>query len=222
MPESKEFQTDYHKLWQNLPHEERGVITFLAYSLPPVTIDVLSALSGVSAVKVLNVMEGLKRKRFVYEKKEFGKGTYFVNGTDPASFVEKQTSPEEARRALRRTIEFYDNNLETGVEKSLALAELHLKLGAHGEGIRYFKEAAEFFAHTGEREKSSFFYDRLIEAIAKDGVTEENVEDVLGGSLGKIDAARHLMPIREQIILLTSAERAAQRYENRGPGSRSA
>ena len=38
---------------------------YLVYATPPVSIDALSALAKVPAVKVLNVMEKLKKKKIV-------------------------------------------------------------------------------------------------------------------------------------------------------------
>ena len=107
--------------------EEKEIIPYLFHLIPPVSIDTLSALSGAPAVKVLNVMEDLKKRRFVYEKKVIREGTYFLNGTDLAAFVQKEMPNENMQGVVRKIIEFYIRTLHEGKEKTLALAELYMK-----------------------------------------------------------------------------------------------
>jgi transcriptional regulator with GAF, ATPase, and Fis domain len=201
------------KMWQTLDYGEKNIVCFLVYSQSPVSIDTLSALSGAPAVSVLNVMEELRKRKFIYEKKEFRKGTYFMNGTDLAILIQKEVPEEETRGVLRKTIEFYNRTFEAGTEKTLALAELYRKLGANGDGLKHIKDAAEFLIQSGQREKAALYYDYLLESIGKSAVTSENAGDFLDGILGKISGTKHLMPIQEQTALLSRAEKVARLYE---------
>jgi transcriptional regulator with GAF, ATPase, and Fis domain len=205
--------TELRKIWQTLDAGEKNIVLFLVYFQPPVSIDTLSELSGAPAVSVLNVMEELRKRKFVYEKKEFRKGTYFVNGTDLAAFVQKDVPEADAVGVLRRTIEFYNRSLDTGTEKTLVLAELYRKLGTNGDGLEHIKGAAEFLVQVGQREKAALYYDYMLESIGKSTVTGDNAKDFLDGVLGKIAATKHLMPIQEQTALLSKAEKIARVYE---------
>ena len=53
---------------------KKNILLYLAYTNPPVTIDNIVSFSGLSSVAALNVMEDLKKHRFVSEKKNTGKG----------------------------------------------------------------------------------------------------------------------------------------------------
>ncbi len=213
MPDRERSMVEFKRTWQTLDEGEKSIVLFLVYFQPPISIDTLSALSGAPAVSVLNVMEELRKRKFVYEKKEFRKGTYFINGMDLANFVQKAVPEADTVVVLKKIIEFYTRSLEEGTEKTLALAELYRKLGTDEDGLGHIKRAAEILVQSGQREKAALYYDYILESIGMSTVTKDNAEDFLEGILGKIAAAKHLMPIQEQTALLSKAERIAKLYE---------
>ena len=83
-------EIEQKKLWQAFDESEQTLVLYLVYATPPVSIDALSVLAKVPAVKVLNVMEKLKKKKIVIEKKGYGKGLYFLNNTTVVDFIRKQ------------------------------------------------------------------------------------------------------------------------------------
>ncbi len=83
-------ETELKKLWQAFDESEQTLVLYLVYATPPVSIDALSVLAKVPAVKILNVMEKLKKKKIVVEKKGYGKGLYFLNNMAVRDFIRKQ------------------------------------------------------------------------------------------------------------------------------------
>ena len=134
---------DPGRLWEGLDKEERELVLYLVHANPPISIDLLSALSGAPAVKVLNFMERLKKSRVVHEKREFGKGIYFLNGIDLVGFLRVHASQDARRAAVQKLAQSYIQTMADGRERTLVLAELYWKLGDGREGARYLKSAAD-------------------------------------------------------------------------------
>jgi hypothetical protein len=154
MKETRRPATDIEKLWQGFDEEHRLLVLCLAYAEPPVSIDLLSALSGAPVREILGVISALKKKRLVLEKREYGPGLYFPNGADLKEFVEKQVSREESNQALRKLIEFYRLHGKGDEEQSVRLSEFYLALGDIGGGIEFIKQAADYFYCSGEKEQA--------------------------------------------------------------------
>jgi transcriptional regulator with GAF, ATPase, and Fis domain len=205
--------THLNRLWLGLDENERDIILCLIHAIPPVSIDTLSALTRTPAVKVLNVMERLRKRKIVYEKKEYQKGIYFLTGSDLSVFVEEHVAGETTQEVVGRVIELYSQSLEEGKEKTLALAELYEKLGDSQVGLVYMRRAADILYSSGHPERAAVYYDYLLDAFSKTQVTIANAEDFLDTVLGKISTTRHLMPIHEQLSLLTRAQKTARIHE---------
>ena len=206
-------ETEQKKLWQAFDESEQTLVLYLVYATPPVSIDALSALAKVPAVKVLNVMEKLKKKKIVSEKKGYGKGLYFLNNTNVTDFIRKQITREEKHKILKNILDFYSQSLDEGPEKTLILAEIYHKLGGTGKGLLCIKNAADILSRLGEKEKAATYYGYLLNNFSEKGLTEENAGDFLDSTLAKLSIAGHLLPIDKQIALLTKAQDVAKEYE---------
>jgi transcriptional regulator with GAF, ATPase, and Fis domain len=213
MSRTEKSRLEPKKLWRSLDEGGRNIVFYLVHTISPVSIDTLSNLSGAPALQVLNVMEGLKKGKVVCEKKDYGKGMYFLNGTDLASFMQKEMPGEKTQEAMKKIIEFYTQSLHEGEEKTLALGELYRKGEDVGEGLAFIRNAADILFNTGQKEKALAYYDYLVNYFAKNKVTDVNAEDFIDGVLGKIALSKHLMPIHEQVSLLTRAEKTAKRFK---------
>jgi transcriptional regulator with GAF, ATPase, and Fis domain/tetratricopeptide (TPR) repeat protein len=192
---------------------ENNIVLLLGYASPPISIDDLVSLSGAPAVKILNVIEALKQKKIVYEKKAHGKGVYFVHTDELSDFLKARRTEPESKQTIYKIIDFYEKHLEEGDDKSLVLSRLYFQLGNDWNGATYIKQAADLLHRSGRNEKAVSYYDYLLNNYAKYAKGPENSDIYLDSVLGKISAAKHLMPIPEQISILTKAENLAKRHE---------
>ena len=191
---------------------EKSLIPYLLHAPPPVSVDILCALSGASVLPVLNALEGMKRKGLVTRKKGTPQGVYFPNAARLAPRL-TSASATDTRRAVRHLIEYYNRMLDEGETKTLILADLYLKLGEEPEGRRHLKKAADTLRASGQMDRALVFYDRLLENFQGRGMIETEAEDYLDSVLGKIAAGKHLLTIPEQVALLSRAEKTAKRFQ---------
>jgi transcriptional regulator with GAF, ATPase, and Fis domain len=213
MPYIDKSDMEQKKLWQAFDESEQTLVLYLVYATPPVSIDALSALAKVPAMKVLNVMEKLKKRKIVIEKKGYGKGLYFLNNTTVVDFIRKQIAGKEKNKILGNILDFYSQSLDEGSEKTLVLAEMYHKIGGTGKGLSYIKNAADILFRLGEKEKAAAYYGYLLNNFTEKGLTEESAGDFLDSTLAKLSIAGHLLPIDNQVTLLNKAQDVAKEYE---------
>jgi tetratricopeptide (TPR) repeat protein len=206
-------EAEQKKLWKSFDDGERTLIMYLVYATPPVSIDALSILAKVPAVKVLNVMEKLKKKKIVAERKGYEKGFYFLNSDTMADFVREQVDREERQKILKNVLDFYNRSLDEGTEKTLILAEIYHKLGVKDRGISYIKNAADILSRSGQKEKATIYYGYLLDNLGEKGLTEATATDFLESTMAQLSAAGHLLSHEQQIALLTRAQDIAYKHK---------
>jgi transcriptional regulator with GAF, ATPase, and Fis domain len=195
----------------SLPVEEWGLLFYLANLRPPVSLDDLSELTGMPAVKTLALMEHLKGRKIVHEKREHGPGFYFLSKDAPA-LIDKNPLPEsETREAMARIIRHYRRSLGKGNERTLILAELYARVEDRGEGLKYLAQAARLLSKAGRAGEAAPYLEHLLEL-------EEEARPVDGSALPTPDSlfdmtwnVVHLLPPDRRTILLTKAAAAAER-----------
>ena len=204
--------SDPGRLWQSLDRGEQELVLYVIHANPPISIDQLSILSGAPAVKVLNLMEQLRKSKIVYEKKEFGKGFYFPSDVDRLDFLGTCASADVRSAVVKKWPIFTDRPWKKG-GRGPDLRELDWKLGDCGEGLGYIKRAADMLFCTGEKERANAYYDHLLKSLASNGATTENADEFLDTVLGGLSAAKHSMSVAQRIALLSTAESIARRSE---------
>jgi transcriptional regulator with GAF, ATPase, and Fis domain len=200
-------------LFKRMDAAERDIVLYMVHTSPPISIDDLVCLCGAPAVKILNVMETLRGKRFVHENPETGKGIYFFDAHRLAQMIQAYHPPQEWHQAIQKTIAFYTESLTEGHDKTLILAELYYRYHQGWEGAGYIKNGADLLYRSGQAEKALAYYNRLLENFEADKTAPHSTDFYLDGIIGKLSTANHLMPIPEKIAFLSSAEKLAKRHE---------
>lgn len=215
MPDNGKTDTALRKLWQTFDEIDKAIVFCLCHiTNNPVSLETLVSLSGASIMKTLNLMEKLRRKNVVCEKRAHGKGMYFLNGIDQlAGLIEDETSDEKTRNAIKRVIDFYTSSSEDSDEKTLILAGLYRKLADRMDGLDHIKKSAEILYRSGDREKAIAYYDYLLECFTERDPAPRNRDDFVDIVLKQIFLKMYQMPTAEKLSLLGRAAMIAERYE---------
>ena len=210
--ENKQITADLKRFWQHLEKSQKDIILYFIYTVPPVSIDTLSFLSQSSAIIVLNVMESLKKKRMVCEKKGYGKGIYFPTDGRLESFVQKQMTDEDIHPVAERIIEYYAQSPGGDENKTLLLADLHRRFGDNDKGIQYLKKAGDILYRSGQKREALTYYDSVLEGYLSNEPTDANVADFLDSIIGKVSIMMYQMPVPDQVSLLNRAHEVAKKH----------
>jgi transcriptional regulator with GAF, ATPase, and Fis domain len=204
--------------WLDYEESYRDIVLCLACMEPPIKIDDLVLFSEAPIVEVLNIVEDLKKKKLLYEKKEYGRGVYFFrNGTIEADglreFGQIEASDERSKRLLRKIIRFYASSEDEVKQNIPTLAKLFIKLGNIGEGSAQINKAARLLRKSGHNEEATLYYEILLQYFAAHKPTSDNVDDYLGSALGKLLSSMYTMSIPEKMTILLEAERVAKEHK---------
>ena len=72
------------------------------------TIDLLSSATGILVTRILNVMEKFKRRGFVLERKDLGRGVYAIKDSLRWREAKDSLSSEEFSLFVERLTNFYE------------------------------------------------------------------------------------------------------------------
>lgn len=198
------------KIWKYLDESEREIVTQFVCLPPPVSLDTLSLLSGASAIAVLNLMEKLKKKEVVFEKKGLKKGLYFPYDENLIDIIVLEVPDELMKTTIRKTIDYLDKLLIAEDERTIALAKLYLYTDDFDEGVEIVKNAADILRLSGRKAKAASYYDRILSCLSKDRLMPARANLFVHVAMGKIQIMMHRMPVQEQISLLRKAEGIAE------------
>ncbi len=201
---------DLHRVWQRFDQVEKEIVLYFAYASRPVSIDALSAFSGASAVDVLNIVEKLRRRGIVSEKKGYGKGIYFPGDGALTAFFREQIASEDMAGVARRIIDNCARSTPEGEERVLLLANLYLQLRDSREGIPVIKNAADLLSRSGEKLRAAGYYEHVLRHFPDGPLDPSETELFLDSVIGLIHIVMHRMPLNDQIALLTRAQDAAR------------
>jgi transcriptional regulator with GAF, ATPase, and Fis domain len=200
-------------MWEQFDEIQKGIIPFLIHGNSPISIDALIVLSGAPAITVLNLLELLRKKKILCERRGYEKGLYFLVGTEFAKSVQKVMAEKDTERAIRTLIEYYGRSLDEGRERSLMLADLYQKLGNTEEGLHHIKGGADILFQSGEKEKAMVYYDLILKYFENKEPGPEAASAFLESVLVKLSASKELRPVHEHMALLNRAEEIAKRHK---------
>ena len=198
--------------WENLGPDEKETLLCFAHMIQPVSMDNLCALSGLSIVNMMNIMERLKSRKVVYEKKGYGKGLYFTDSPDLEDFIRKFAPPELHRKVLNRLVDFYSNIDDSKESHTLLLADLYFNIGDIERGRRHIKKAADILYRTGQDEKALSYYDYLTQNCEDNLATPDEAGIYLDSIIRKI-SLDYYKPFMEYVVSLEKAQAVAENFK---------
>lgn len=201
------------KLWLELEEWEKDVLLYLVRGVSPVTIDILCILSPQSPAGILNLMDKLKKKKILCEKKECPKGTFFICDSDMENRIRDYVSAAKMRKIVKAMISAYCQYLDEGDDKTLALAKFYIEMGEHGEGPEYVMAAADKLMNMDRTDEACSYYDYLLHSFTKDNLDQSNARYYLGGFMGKIQIVGQWIPVSEIVPQLVEARDIAQKFK---------
>ena len=217
--EEKSPKRKISKQWQIHGDVEKIILIYLAYASPPVPIDFIISLTGLSPVKTFHILEDLKKRRFVCDKKESGKGFYYPGDIDLQDYTRNNYPKKELHSIIKKVISFITEFHMGGEKEIITLAELYFQTGINGNGMACIKKAADIFNRSGEKERAIIYYDFIAENFVKKSVIKPQsaslTEDFLDSVFQRVSMLLfYPMPVNKLLILLENAHEIAKRFRH--------
>ena len=192
---------------QNLSSEERGLLLFLNYLPQPISIDTLCSFSTTPVSNILDLMDKLKKKGIVQEKKR-GKRLYSLSDTALTDLISINNTSVEV---LKKIITHHEQTGGAEPERVLILADLYCKSGDIEQGLKHINNAAAILAYSGKKDKAIAYYDLLLKYLSQKPMAGPDVALFLDSALGKIHTVGHAYT-KEYLLLLWKAHRTAKQH----------
>jgi hypothetical protein len=181
-------------------NEAQAVLSYLVHYPPPVSLDMLISLTGLSALSVLRVIERFKERKVVTEKPSHGKGLYFLSNPAFLYLERKKLSAEDTKAVLTKIIDLYTNTSVNPDEKILALADLYMRLGeTPPEGFACIDKAAGIQLNRGNKENAAQLYDFLCRLFLRGCIPREHIEIFVNSIIQKVTLTGQRIPIENRL-----------------------
>ena len=204
----------HEEVWRKGFNEsEQAMIRYLVHMPSPVSIDTLGAVCRTSSLRALNTMEKLRNKRLVRARRGYDKGLYFVDPVFSSRVIKEQTLRREAQSIVEELIRFYVRTVSAGNQRTLALAELHLKIeNSTEDGLTWMWRAANALEESGEEEKALVYYRFIRKHFRNITPTGENIAIFLESALKDLASTSEPIPAVDKAAVLMNAGEAAKLY----------
>ncbi len=187
------------------PENEPELPILAALLPPPVSLDTLTTLSGLSPVMVLRFLEESVRKGVLCAYEKEGPGHYhFAHERDPEEILNNAD-----RKALiplvSRMVSHIDETFPDPCAKSLAITHVQQLTGLLSERISDFQSAAQYCLETENLEAAAIYFQLVLGALHEQRQTEKEKILYIDAALGIISSCGHLKPLDQQRDILSRA-----------------
>lgn len=187
------------------PTPEQELLILAALLPPPVSLDTLTAVSGLSPVAVLRFLEGSTRKGVLNACETEGPGLYYFRDTGAPEKILHEF-PEKAVASLAmRLVSHVDQNLHDPHGKSLVIAHIHQLTGLLPERLTDFLRAARYCLKTEALEAAAAYFQLILNALRAPSKSEKEEALYIDAALGIIASSGHFKPLDQQREILNRA-----------------
>ncbi len=176
-----------------------------ALSPPPVSLDTLTAVSGLSPVRVLRYLENSAR---IGELRHYDKevpGLYFFLHKRSLEKILNNSNMKMVSSLAARFVSHIEEGVDDPKEKSLAITHIHQLTGLFPKRLEEFMEAAQHCLRTEALEAAAIYFELVLKGL-HEGARKENEKILfIEAVLGTIASCGHLKPLDQQRDILTEA-----------------
>jgi transcriptional regulator with GAF, ATPase, and Fis domain/tetratricopeptide (TPR) repeat protein len=176
---------------------------------PPVSLDALTAMSGLSPVEVLRDVEALISKQTLRPYKEKGPGFYyFPNVASPRRIL--GALPENTLHALvDEVVRYVDETVADCHRRSLIITHIHHLTGLLPNRLADFLTAAGQCLETEALEAAGIYFRMVLNALSGRSLTAKEKVLYTDAALGMIASSGHIMPLDQQKDILNLARKCS-------------
>ena len=187
------------------PEIERELSILAALLPPPVSLDTLTALSGLSPVRVLRFLEASTRKGILRACEKEGPGHYhFAHEKDPEEIL-NHSNRKALAPLVSRLVSHIDETFPDPRAKSLAVTHVHQLTGLLPERLSDFQSAAQYCLKTEALEAAAIYFQLVLGTLHERSQTEKEKILYIDAALGIISSRGHLKPLDQQRDILSRA-----------------
>ncbi|MBW2034833.1 MAG: hypothetical protein JRI94_14845 [Deltaproteobacteria bacterium] len=201
--------------WNNLDQEEKQILILISMIPPPVSLDNLIDLTSISAVKVLRLIENLKKRKAISVYDSLGNGYYNFRHPKLSEFVLQQISDKRKQVEAKKLISFFDGHLEEGLKKCLMMTHFYQISALKPKDFGRILSSAEYCLSLDLKDDAAGYYRIVLDNLSVRRKSLDEKEVCVDATLGMITAHGHLIPLSQQKALLKRSLRFAEELKDK-------
>ena len=201
--------------WNNLDQEEKQILILISMIPPPVSLDNLIDLTSISAVKVLRLIENLKKRKAISVYDSLGNGYYNFRHPKLSEFVLQQISDKRKQVEAKKLISFFDGHLEEGLKKCLMMTHFYQISALKPKDFGRILSSAEYCLSLDLKDDAAGYYRIVLDNLSVRRKSLDEKGGCVDATLGLIMAHGHLIPLSQQKALLKRSLRFAEELKDK-------
>ncbi|MBW1789847.1 MAG: hypothetical protein JRK53_25060, partial [Deltaproteobacteria bacterium] len=187
------------------PTQEQELLILAALLPSPVSLDILTAVSGLSPVTVLRFLERSTRKDLLNAYETEGPGLYYFRDTGAPERILHESPEKTVASLAARLVSYIDQTLDDQHRKSLIITHIHQLTGLLPDRLTDFLQAAGHCLETEALEAAASYFQLIVNALQARSKSEEEKVLYIDAVLGIIASSGHLKPLDQQREILNQA-----------------
>jgi|GEM_PF-3933930 len=190
-------------------------LTIASLMPPPLSLDLLTAVTTYSPIKALKILEDLVNRDVLRTYEPAGIGHYcFSDPTLPSTILNSQDKMLVTESAQLLIHHVSESNLPPD-EISLTIANIYFMADLASRAVEHILRAGGFCVQHGAYEAAAVYYRMAMETCEQSVQSTETEEFLIDSAIGLVSACGHCTPLSEQRETLSKAQIRARKLNDR-------
>jgi transcriptional regulator with GAF, ATPase, and Fis domain/tetratricopeptide (TPR) repeat protein len=194
--------------------DQRRILILCSLLPPPVSLDILTEVGGLSPVNALAMAEELVKKGTLITSPQNGVGFYQFNRSGSAARVLEEEEPSLIKEMASSLIRLMAKGAYPEPKASLVIANAYFHSNLPVKELEPVLRAADYCLKNGAREAAAIYYRMTLEAKIEKKPSDREKSDWINSALGVLAASGHLIPLEQQENILKQAREKARQINN--------
>ena len=195
---------------KELDADERFVMTHAALIPLSISIDVLILATGLSALKILTVLEKSLKMGLLQRHAGYPMGMYRLASLETADDLLHTMDSTQARTTGARLIKLIEKHVEEGIEKDISLARLYALCQGPEFSTQRVLRTARYLKEQKKHKEAAHYYQSILDKGLESPTAREDKRHFIEATLGFVEIQGPHTPLPLQGTYLKQARKFAK------------
>lgn len=199
-------------LFEQMDTQEKELLVLAAMLPPPLSLDTITMVSGLSPVKALQCLELFVDSGILKTYAQAGAGHYYFPQQKVAQKAVALSEPPFVEAQAHKLIEHVSVSEQTPHIKSLILTNIYCMSGVKDKQAVHVLRAAEYCLKHGARQAATDYFQVALEILSQQ--QKQDIPAFIDATLGIVASHGHRMPLVQQKAMLSKARHTARETDD--------
>jgi len=201
-------------IFSALEKGQKELVVLAAMLPPPISLDTLTAVGGLSPVNTLQCLESLVERGLLRPYQEAGPGHYFFPDQGQAEQALDICPRPVVEELAHRLIEHIAASGQPPHLKSLVITNIYCASGVKDKDAAHALLAAEYCLEHGARQAATVYYQVALDIFSQELDQGQDIPAFIDATLGIVASHGHRMPLIQQREALGKARGYARQVSD--------